>query len=367
MEIPTVLALIGAGVLGIALGYYLRYVHAISKNARIEFSVKERLLEAEEKALKIVEKAEAKIETLEKEKKQEFKEHQEKINKVEERLVRKEELLDQRQIDLDSETEAVRGKIDKIKAINEQLSEREGTIEKKYEEVAKITQEEARDHVLEEMKKNYEKDLVGRLQKLDRENEEHFEEKAREILTTAIYRIGNSVKPEVMSCTIALPNEEIKGKIIGKEGRNVKSFERLTGVDVLIDDTPGYITLSSFNPVRREIARVALEALLKDGRIQPAKIEEIVGKARNEVASIVRKMGEKAAFEAGVPDLHPEIIKIMGRLHFRTSYGQNVLWHSVEMAQIAGIIAAEIGARLKGGIGGNRGRNRYKNLERINI
>ena len=147
-----------------------------------------------------------------------------------------------------------------------------------------------------------------------------------------------------MSCVIELPSDDLKGKIIGKEGRNVKAFERMTGVDVLIDDTPGHLTLSSFNPVRREIARAAMETLLKDGRIQPAKIEETVAKARTEVAAIVRKMGEKAAYEAGVPDLHPEIIKIMGRLHFRTSYGQNVLWHSVEMAQVAGIIATEIGA-----------------------
>ncbi len=147
-----------------------------------------------------------------------------------------------------------------------------------------------------------------------------------------------------MSSTIALPSEDIKGKIIGKEGRNVRAFERATGVDVLIDDTPGHITLSSFDPVRREIARVALELLMGDGRIQPAKIEEVVEKARIEVGTIVKKMGEKAAYDAGVPGLHPDLVKILGRLHFRTSYGQNVLWHSVEMAHISAIIAEEIGA-----------------------
>jgi len=147
-----------------------------------------------------------------------------------------------------------------------------------------------------------------------------------------------------MSSTIELPSEDVKGKIIGKEGRNVRAFERATGVDVLIDDTPGHITLSSFDPVRREIARVALEKLLSDGRIQPAKIEEVVEKARGEVAKVVKQMGEKAAYESNVPNLHPDLIKILGRLHFRTSYGQNVLWHSVEMAHIAAIIAEEIGA-----------------------
>lgn len=145
-----------------------------------------------------------------------------------------------------------------------------------------------------------------------------------------------------MTAHVEIPSDDLKGKVIGKEGRNVRAFERATGVDVLIDESPGYIVLSSFDPIRREIARVALESLLKDGRIQPAKIEEEVEKARGEVAKIVRKMGEKAAYDANVPNLHPDLLTILGRLHFRTSYGQNVLWHSVEMANIAGIIAEEV-------------------------
>jgi ribonuclease Y len=147
-----------------------------------------------------------------------------------------------------------------------------------------------------------------------------------------------------MTAHVEIPSDDLKGKVIGKEGRNVRAFERATGVDVLIDESPGYIVLSSFDPIRREIARVALEALLKDGRIQPAKIEEAVETARAEVSKTVKAMGEKAAYEANVPNLHPDLITILGRLHFRTSYGQNVLWHSVEMAHIAGIIATEVGA-----------------------
>jgi ribonuclease Y len=148
----------------------------------------------------------------------------------------------------------------------------------------------------------------------------------------------------VMTSNVEIPSDDIKGKVIGKEGRNVRAFERATGVDVLIDETPGYIVLSSFDPIRREIARVALEALMKDGRIQPAKIEEAVEAARAEVSKMVRSMGEKAAYDANVPNLHPDLITILGRLHFRTSYGQNVLWHSVEMANMAAIIAEEVGA-----------------------
>ncbi len=340
---PLGLLILG-GVLGIALGYYLRYAHALNKKNSAEILIKERTLEAEEKALKIIEKAEAKAEALEKEKKQELKEQEEKLEKTEERLIRKEELLDKRQIDVDSQIESVREKIEQIKDIKTRLDEREKEIEVKLEQVAGLAKEEALAQVLEKTEKKYESDILARIQKLSIRGEEQFDEQAKNILTSAIHRIGNTLRVDIMSSTIELPSEEMKGKIIGKEGRNVRAFERATGVDVLVDDIPGHITLSSFDPVRREIARVALEMLLADGRIQPAKIEEVVEKARKEVGTVVKKMGEKAAYEAGVPNLHPDLVKILGRLHFRTSYGQNVLWHSVEMAHIAAIIAEEVGA-----------------------
>ncbi len=344
MPTQVIVALLCAGFGGIALGYYLRYVHALSKKESLELSIKERVIEAEEKAIKIVEKAEAKAEALEKEIRQGLKEQEEKLNKTEERLVKKEELLDKRQMDVDSEVEAVRQKIDQVKEIRAQLDARKEEIDTKIEAVARLTQEEAYEQVVSSMEKRYEQDIMKRIQKMSIRGDEQYDEKAREIITSAIHRIGNSLRVDIMSSTIELPNEEIKGKIIGKEGRNVRAFERATGVDVLIDETPGHITLSSFDPVRREIARVALEMLLSDGRIQPAKIEEVVEKARKEVGTIVKKMGEKAAYEAGVTNLHPDLMKILGRLHFRTSYGQNVLWHSVEMAHIAAIIAEEVGA-----------------------
>ncbi len=344
MTLPIIAAIVATGVIGIALGYYFRYAHALSQKESIEISLKERLLEAERKALEIVARAETKAENLEKEIKQGFKEQEEKLNKTEERLIRKEELLDKRQIDVDSQIESVRNKIEQIKDVKTRLDVREQEIETKIAAVANLSQEEAYQHILEKTEKVHEADILARIQKLSIRGEEQFDEEAKNILTSAIHRIGNSLRVDIMSSTVELPSEDIKGKIIGKEGRNVRAFERATGVDVLIDDTPGHITLSSFDPVRREIARVALELLLADGRIQPAKIEEVVEKARKEVGSIVKKMGEKAAYEAGVPGLHPDLIKILGRLHFRTSYGQNVLWHSVEMAHIAAIIAAEVGA-----------------------
>lgn len=329
---------------GIGSGYYLRYLHALSKKSSVELDIKEKELEAEEKALKIIEKAEAKIEKLEAEAKADQKDREEKIKHKEDRLEKKEELLDDRQITLDSEKEAVREKIDHVKELKARLDDRKGELDEKLEEVASLTQEDAYNQVVARMEAEHAEDLAKRLQKLSMLGEEAYEAQAQNILLAAIHRQGNNMPTNIMTSNVELPSDDLKGKVIGKEGRNVRTFERLTGVDVLIDDTPGYITLSSFDPIRREIARVALETLLKDGRIQPAKIEEAIEKARSEVATTIRKMGEKAAFEAGVQNLHPDLLTILGRLHFRTSYGQNVLWHSVEMASIAAIIAEETGA-----------------------
>jgi len=343
---PIILLAIGGVtlVIGIVAGYYFRYLHALSQKSSLELDLKEKILEAEEKAIKILERAEKKAEELDREKKTEWKAQEEKINHKETRIEKREELLDQRQIDLDSQVENVRTKIDEVKSIKAKLDDRGQELDKKLEEVAKLTKEEALEQVFSKVEKERENDVVSRIQKLEMLGDEQFEERARNLLLAAMHRVGNSMPSNVMTASVELPSEEMKGKIIGKEGRNVRTFERMTGVDVLIDDTPGYIILSSFDPIRREIARVALELLLKDGRIQPAKIEELVEAARKQVAQTVKQMGEKACYEAGVQNLHPDLVTIVGRLHFRTSYGQNVLWHSVEMAHMAGIIATEVGA-----------------------
>ena len=339
------LGAVGAALaVGIAAGYYLRYLHALSQKSSLEINIKEKVLDAEEKALKLIEKAEAKADEIEKESKAAQKALEEKLEAKEARQTKKEEHLDERQITLDSEKEAVREKIDQIKELKEKLDQRQSEFDEKLEEVAGLSKDDAYEQVIARMERDREEDIRAYVSKLDMLGEEHVEEKARNILLAAMHRVGNNMPTNVMTASVELPSEELKGKIIGKEGRNVRAFERMTGVDVLIDDTPGYIILSSFDPIRREIARVALETLLKDGRIQPAKIEEAVDLARKEVATTVKKMGEKAAYDAGVGNLHPELVTILGRLHFRTSYGQNVLWHSVEMAHIAGIIAEEVGA-----------------------
>lgn len=330
--------------LGAAAGYYFRYLHALSKKRSIEIDIKEREVEAEKKVIEILEKAETKAAATLHEAKQERKEQEEKLSQKESHLLKREELLDNRQIDLDSQKEMIQGKITEVKSIKARLDERTAEIEKKLEEVAGLTKEEALGRVVEKVEGEHADDLRARIEKMERAGTEVVEAKAQNILLAAIHRVGNNIPSNVMTAHVEIPSDDLKGKVIGKEGRNVRAFERATGVDVLIDETPGYIVLSSFDPIRREIARVALEVLLKDGRIQPAKIEEAVDAARKEVAGMVRKMGEKAAYDANVPNLHPDLITILGRLHFRTSYGQNVLWHSVEMSHIAAIIAEEVGA-----------------------
>lgn len=332
--------------LGIGAGYYVRYLHAQSKRNSIEITLKEREIDGEKKVLEMIEEAEAKAERIESEAKAERKHLEEKLEQKEERLSKREEILDNRQIDIDSQKESLQDKVDQIKSIKAQLDVRVDEADKKLEAVAGLTKDEAVTELVRKVEIERADDLRARLEKLDRLGEEQYEQKAQNILMAAIHRAGNTVSPNLMTAHIEIPSDDLKGKVIGKEGRNVRAFERATGVDVLIDESPGYIVLSSFDPIRREIARVAMESLLKDGRIQPAKIEEEVEKARAEVGKIVRAMGEKAAYEANVPNLHPDLLTILGRLHFRTSYGQNVLWHSVEMAHIASIIAEETGANV---------------------
>jgi ribonuclease Y len=327
-------------------GYQLRYLHVLSKKTSLEIEIKEKQLEAEAKALKVVERAEAKANEIEAKAKAERKEQEDRNNAKEVRLEKKEELLDERQIALDSEKEAARAKIEEIKMLKSRLDERKDDIDLELSRIAGLTKEAAYHELLMKVEREQEEDLNVRLQKLSLQNEDAYATRAQNVLLTAIHRIGNSMPTHFMTANVELPNDEIKGKIIGKEGRNVRTFERLTGVDVLIDETPGYVTLSSFDPIRREVARVALETLMKDGRIQPARIEEVIDLARKDVAATVRKMGEKACFDVGVTNLHPDLVSIIGRLFFRTSYGQNVLAHSVEVAHIAGIIAEEVGANV---------------------
>jgi len=345
LKIAFVLAAL-AGVVGIALGYYLRFLISLGKKGSVEIKVKEMMLRAEEEAKHITLEAEKKsIETM-RELKMETKEKEDKIKKTEDRLIKKEEFLDKRQLDIDKEVENIKEKITEVKMVKERADKLEATKTEELQKITNLSEEDAKKELLGIVEKKHEEDLIVRMQKLEQSGVEKLESRAKEILTTTIQRLGNSVASDIMATTVPIPNDEIKGKIIGKEGRNIKAFERATGVEIIIDDTPGSITISSFNPVRRQIARMALEQLILDGRIQPAKIEEAVEKVKLEVNKIIKEKGEQAVYECGVFNLDPRIVSILGRLYFRTSYGQNVLQHSVEMAHLAGMLAEELGANV---------------------
>ncbi len=345
MSLKIVLVLLAvAGLAGIGLGYFLRYLVSLGKRGSVELEIKRRLLDAQEEAKKITETAEKKAKDLIEEARAEAKQKEEETKKTEGRLIKKEELLDKRQTDIDQAAEDLKEKVEEVGQLRLEAEELKGKQEEALKSIARMSEEEARDLLIKDIEKKYEEDLLVRIRKLEIAGTETLEKKAQDILVTSIHRLGNSVSSDVMSSSVDLPSEDVKGKIIGKEGRNIKTFERATGVEVVIDDTPGSIILSSFDPVRRAVAKLALERLIKDGRIQPARIEEEAEKARQDVNNIIKEKGEQAAYDAGVFNLDPRVISILGRLHFRTSYGQNVLAHSVEMAHLAGMLAEELGA-----------------------
>ena len=333
-----------AGVAGVAFGYFLRWIISLGQKGSMELEIKQMMLEAQEKAKKFAAEAEDKLKEKEEQLTAEYKEKERELKQTEERLIRKEELLDKRQVSQDTEQETLAKKSDTIEKAKAALEEAARAQQEKIEKIAGLSASEAKEQLIASIEKQYEQDIENRMRKLEVSGNERLEQRAKEILTTSVHRLGNSVVSDVLATTVSLPNDEIKGKIIGKEGRNIRSFERATGVDVIIDDTPGTITLSCYDPIRRQIARIALENLILDGRIQPAKIEEMVRKAEDELNTIIKKKGAEAAFNAKVQNVDPKLLMILGRLYFRTSYGQNVLDHSVEVSNLAGMLAEELGA-----------------------
>ncbi|MHB0865670.1 MAG: ribonuclease Y [Minisyncoccota bacterium] len=340
--ILIMLALSGVG--GIVLGYVLRVLIGLAQRGSVELDTKQKMLQAKERAAKILADAEFRSAVVETERLAPLEEREEKVILREERLAAREEFIDSRQRDLDEKEAEVRAREQEAIQAKNEAENLAAKRSKELANVAHLTVDRAREELFAEIERASEEAILLRLQKLAANGRDRLEEKARDILVSIIHRLGNAVNAEVMSLSVTLPSEEVKGKIIGKEGRNIKAFERATGVDVLIDDVPDRITLSSFDPLRRAVAKIALEKLIADGRIQPAKIEETVEKTRAEVAELVKEKGEAAAYEAGVIGLDPKLITLLGRLYFRTSYGQNILQHSVEMAHIAGMLATELGA-----------------------
>lgn len=344
MSITAIVLGVLALLAGLIVGYYLRLIVALGKKRSIEIDIKQLMIAAKEEAQKITDEAKQKSEEkLAKVEEEEKKRHDE-LKDKEKRLEKKDELLDERQREVDKEVENIKVKVEEIKKIQEKVESIENEKRAELERVAKLTEGDAKEELLRDIEKKYEEDLMVRMVKLEQANDEKLERRAKDILATSIQRLAASTASEFMITTVAIPNNEIKGKIIGKEGRNIRAFERAAGVELIVDDTPGSLVISSFDPVRRQVARMALENLILDGRIQPAKIEELVEDAKEKINKIIKEKGEQAVYECGILNFDPRIVAILGRLYFRTSYGQNVLQHSIEMAHIAGMIAEELGA-----------------------
>lgn len=337
-------ACVGILIVGSILGYYTRQTIARKQAGTIEAKLNKLISQAKEEARKTLLEAKEKSAKILEEAKEEERNRYKQLNQREDRLIRKEQAVEQKSSQLEKEKNELKSKIQKVRKIKEDLITLKEKQLKKLEEKAGLSQEQAKAELLAKAEEEQSQILLERLNRLEAEGREELNKKAQQIIALAMQRYAASQASEITSTTVNLPNDELKGRIIGKEGRNIKTLEKLTGVEILIDDTPGAIVVSGFDPIRRQVAKIALEKLLLDGRIQPARIEEAVEKARQEINDKIREAGQAAVYDVGVVGLDPQLIKILGRLRFRTSYGQNVLLHSLEVAHLAGAIASELGA-----------------------
>ncbi|WP_416365240.1 ribonuclease Y [Paraclostridium ghonii] len=343
-------ALLGIFV-GIIVGYFVR------KNIS-----EAKIGQAEKMADDIIDKANKDAETLQKEKlleakeeihkwrneaEKENKERRIEVQKFERRIIQKEEVLDKKLQALENKETVLTDKLKKIEKKEEHVEAIKVQQLEKLESISGITSDKAKEIILTNAEREVRREMSIMIKEIESQAKEEADKKSREIIGYAIQKCAADHVAETTVTVVNLPNDEMKGRIIGREGRNIRTLETLTGIDLIIDDTPEAVILSGFDPIRREVARIALEKLIADGRIHPARIEEMVEKARKEVDNTIKEFGEQATFETGVHGLHPELVRLLGRLNYRTSYGQNVLRHSIEVAHIAGIMAAEIGADVK--------------------
>jgi len=343
-----IILVVVAAVLG-ALGGYLYRKNIAEKeigSAEDEATriINEAIKSAEAKKRESLVEAKEEIYRAKTEFERETKERNQDLKKQERRLTQKEEAIDHKNEVLEKKEEKLNRKIKENEELQEEIREVKKNQMEMLEKISGLTVEDAKKLIIDQIEDEARHDAAVKLKDIERQLKEDGDKMAREIISLAIQRCAADHVSEATVSVVPLPNDEMKGRIIGREGRNIRTLETLTGVDLIIDDTPEAITLSSFDPVRREIARLSLEKLILDGRIHPARIEETVEKSRAEVESVIKKAGESALFEVGIHGVHPEIVKLLGRMRYRTSYGQNVLNHSIEVAHIAGLLASELGA-----------------------
>ncbi len=340
--ITLVLALAGIGV-----GFGASNVAAKRKLGTAQDQAKKELSKAKKEAAKLVDEARDEANKASEDARKLEQTRRKELKDIEQRLLDREVTLDKKLDELDKRTEKLRRSEDEVEGLKNEIRDIRTKQQDKLEKIAKLTKSDAADKLMQMTERDIRADLTGLVNKLQNEAKELAEEKAGAIIVEAMERMASEVTAERTVTAVKLEDEEMKGRIIGKEGRNIQALQRATGVDIMVDDTPGMIILSSFDPVRREVARQALELLLKDGRVHPGRIEEVVEKAQKNVEKDIMRAGEDAAREVGIIGIPKEILHLLGELKYRTSYGQNVLKHSTEMAHIAGIIAEEVGANVK--------------------
>ncbi len=345
--LESLLLIIVALAVGLGGGYFIRKMIAEAKITSAEAAAKKIVEEAsqEASALKREKQLEAKEEAhrLRTELEKESKERRAELQRLERRLDQKEESLDKKLNNVERKEEELRFKEEENKSFREELDQLHQKQLAELERVSGMTSDDAKELLLQRVRDEINHEMISMVKDMESQAKAEGEKKAREIVTLAIQRYAADHVSESTVSVVSLPNDEMKGRIIGREGRNIRALETLTGIDLIIDDTPEAVIISGFDPIRREVARLSLEKLVSDGRIHPARIEEIVEKTRKEVDAQIKEEGERATFESRVHGVHPEIVFLLGKLRFRTSYGQNVLQHSIEVAHLAGIMAAELG------------------------